>query len=618
MAIKLNTRKQKEARDTLVNRFMAAAQTRRPYEDVWRRVYKQYRGINTISRDTPVANREDKSDRRSMLHIPRAFEIVENVIPSFVLSISSKRPMFVYSFRRQTEDKKLLADMMTKIVDEQFYEQDGQLTLLRAIKEAVIFGNMILKIVPDKTNTTNFRPLMRAVSNTDIFLDWFDIEQPRFIMHRVHRTPSDLTKSARSGFYDAQAVENAIKKSSKKNTPMGEELTKEDLYAEVDRAVFDDTIELIEVIEYWGKYDLDGDGVEEEIVATIAEREFLLRIEKNPFVPPDGKEALRPFVIVPFIPTKEPYGVGLIEPALDLLDEMNTKRNQRIDNVNKVIDPPLLANKFAGLDYETLEYRQGNIVWWTPTGGQTAKDALNYLPMPDVTGSIREEVSMIDRDIQATTGVFPQFAGQPAQRRETATTTVALQQAASKRFQSIMEMFTMNALLKIARHFFVYNQIYMPKQNFVIPVNNPLTGQKEDVPVSVSAKDFREDFDTTVLVSVSAGIDNQQMRIANLLRFLQVVGSLNPQLLAQQGYQLELPDLVKEIQKSLGLSDVNVLKRIANPNLTLGLQPQGGGGLPQQGTPTGIPETNMPRSANMADELRRQAAVNLGLGGENA
>ena len=49
--------------------------------------------------------------------------------------------------------------------------------------------------------------------------------------------------------------------------------------------------------EYWGNYDIDGDGIAEAIVCAWV-GDTIIRLETNPY--PDGKP---PFLVVPFNPT---------------------------------------------------------------------------------------------------------------------------------------------------------------------------------------------------------------------------------------------------------------------------------------------------------------------------
>lgn len=64
--------------------------------------------------------------------------------------------------------------------------------------------------------------------------------------------------------------------------------------------------------EYWGFWDIEGNGVLEPIVATWI-GSTLIRLEKNPY--PDGK---LPFVLIPYMPVKrDMYG----EPDAELLGD---------------------------------------------------------------------------------------------------------------------------------------------------------------------------------------------------------------------------------------------------------------------------------------------------------
>ena len=83
----------------------------------------------------------------------------------------------------------------------------------------------------------------------------------------------------------------------------------------------DDLRRKVVAYEYWGFYDIEGDGVLHPIVATWI-GDTMIRLELNPF--PDEK---LPFVLVPYLPVKrELYG----EPDAELLED-----NQKIRLLNE-------------------------------------------------------------------------------------------------------------------------------------------------------------------------------------------------------------------------------------------------------------------------------------------
>jgi len=84
-----------------------------------------------------------------------------------------------------------------------------------------------------------------------------------------------------------------------------------------------------ELYEYWGRFDADGDGLEENVVFTILkEEEILLRSTLFPYF-----HNKRPFVMPVFIPKKGSiYGLGLCEMLTHIHNTENTVFNQMIDN----------------------------------------------------------------------------------------------------------------------------------------------------------------------------------------------------------------------------------------------------------------------------------------------
>lgn len=146
----------------------------------------------------------------------------------------------------------------------------------------------------------------------------------------------------------------------------------------------------IELMEVWGHWDLDGDGVEEPCQIVIANRQVVVRAVPNPF---DHQET--PLVKVNFCKVPlEWYGIGLVEPVLSLQNETNLVRRQRLDNVNLLINQmyKVLATD-TSVDIDKLTA--------TPSGVVLVDDMNNVqgLERKDVTTSAYQDAQMIQQDM---------------------------------------------------------------------------------------------------------------------------------------------------------------------------------------------------------------------------
>jgi hypothetical protein len=95
-----------------------------------------------------------------------------------------------------------------------------------------------------------------------------------------------------------------------------------------------------------------------------------------------------------YIPVQhELYGIGIPEVSESLQEELNAVRNQRMDNVNLIINRMFIANKYADIDFDQLVSYPGNIIL---TNDVTAVQPLDTR---DITKSAYMEEEIIKRDI---------------------------------------------------------------------------------------------------------------------------------------------------------------------------------------------------------------------------
>jgi hypothetical protein len=149
----------------------------------------------------------------------------------------------------------------------------------------------------------------------------------------------------------------------------------------------------VEILEFWGRYDLDGDGIEEECLITLGNRTVVLRAIPNPFHHQKRPVLKSTFTAVPL----EWYGIGLVEPIIPLQHELNTLRRQRLDNVNLAINRMWLVNSLADVDIDTLVSTPNGIILTDDMSGVQA------VQTPDVTQSAYNDAGVVQADIEEVT-----------------------------------------------------------------------------------------------------------------------------------------------------------------------------------------------------------------------
>lgn len=144
---------------------------------------------------------------------------------------------------------------------------------------------------------------------------------------------------------------------------------------------------------FWGLRDLDGDGIREEVMIVWTSGGVLLKAQPNPF-----EHQKRPILRAALFPVPlEWYGIGLIEPVLPLISELNTLRNQALDVNNLIINRMWKVNSMADIDLDTLISAPNGVVLTDMMDGVIP---LDQAPLPS---SVYQDTAVIQRDIENTT-----------------------------------------------------------------------------------------------------------------------------------------------------------------------------------------------------------------------
>jgi len=154
----------------------------------------------------------------------------------------------------------------------------------------------------------------------------------QFVAHKFRISPSDLKRKAKEGIYDKSAVNKIIKAHNELVDDNLDTIRKE-IQGITDISNNDE----IELYEYWGQYDLDGDGLEEECQIVIhLDTDTICYKDFNPF-----EHGKRPFVCYRFIPRDGMFfGMGIMELVQQHSKAINTLFNQLIDN-NTLTNMPI-------------------------------------------------------------------------------------------------------------------------------------------------------------------------------------------------------------------------------------------------------------------------------------
>lgn len=402
--------------DRLMGWFNKWEANRTPREEMWTQIYKHYFSISE----------NYKTFTRSKITVPVIFQIIEAALPKLVNTIFSNENKFFDVVATNTEDAEaqLRAELIRRVLELQLDKSNFFVKFLDFTKQLLLYGTSYFKVhwcaekdwvwerVPERQKASIFgfplgetikwteekkytytkrQPDVDVLDILDVYADpnarheqdgkgvfirsWIDKDEFKELAQGKYPVYGNLEKVE----LDSGSGESFTESRSERLAPRG-----------ISSARSKDQIELL---EFWGKMDIDGDGIKEEAVIVIADRTVIVKAKANPF-----HHQKRPIVRSVLIPVpNEFYGLGLVEPVLSEVHELNTLRRQRLDNINQVLNAMWQADPTADVELDTLISAPNNVILSSPL------DAVKRLETPDITANAFNEASVVQQDIERAT-----------------------------------------------------------------------------------------------------------------------------------------------------------------------------------------------------------------------
>jgi len=578
----------------IISLYDAVKMWRLPYEDRWKRYYKLYRNW----RDS--GNTAFKSN----IFVPYIFSIVESVVPKMLGTIFNVRPIIsVIPRKGAAEDmSKLLETLLEYQLDEDQLELFTK--VLEFFKECSIYGSSFCKVIPkfnsDEAASFNYIDV-EPIDLFHVFPDYRakSIRRMKYIMQLEYADYDELLKLEEQGFYknvkdligycESQQTVDAYKK---------ERLTDIGILEDYG---FDSSRKTIELIEYWDR----------EKMYIIAAKKFVIKEEENPL------GGLLPFIMSRYVPVQhELYGIGIPEIAESLQEELNSVRNQRMDNVNLILNRMFVVNKYADIDFDSLISYPGNVILTNDV------NAVVPLKTDDITKAAYMEEDIIKKDIDNATGEWEYSRGATPPRRETATGIVRLQQASNIRFDTVVKMLEFTVLRSIAKMFLWLDFHFLEPKEFARIVGaeefvkyNGQLFYEQDIDEVLKMYNFQPMGSSTTAV--------KEVRVQQLMQAYQMF-NMDPMInqVVLRRMVLEALD-VKNINRLL-IEQPAQAQEQAMPPGPPGVPPPGAGGPPAGGPPPPMPPApptpgQAPQSAEaaMAEMMRIQGGGLIQKGAQN-
>jgi hypothetical protein len=288
--------------------------------------------------------------------------------------------------------------------------------------------------------------------------------------------------------------------------------------------------------EYWGYWDIEGNGTLQPIVATWV-GDVLIHMDHNPF---PGQ--FLPFVVVPYLPVSrsiygEPDGALLEDNqriigavTRGMIDIMGRSANGQTGIRKDALD---LTNKRKFLRGEDYEFN-ANI--------PDPRNAIYMHTYPEIPASAQIMLQLQNAEAESLTGVKAFHSGISGQALgDTATGIRGALDAASKRELHILRRLA-DGIIQIGRKFIAMNAEFLSEEEVVRITNEEF--------VTVNRDDLAGNFDLELTIS-TAEEDNQKAQ--ELAFMLQTMGnnmdpSMSRMILADIARLRKMPELAKRIE----------------------------------------------------------------------
>ncbi|MGD8305071.1 MAG: hypothetical protein PVF17_00320 [Ignavibacteria bacterium] len=405
--------------------------------------------------------------------------------------------------------------------------------------------------VVTETKVIKNQPTAIVCRNEDIFIDptcMDDMDKCQFVIHRYETDMSTLKQDGRYKNLDKVATLDI----SRDSDFIPEDLTN---FRFKDKAR-----KKIMVHEYWGNYDVDGDGIVEPIVCTWV-GDTIIRLESNPY--PDEKP---PFVVVPFnaVPFQL-FGEALaanigdnqkVKTAITrgLIDNMAKSNNGQIGMRKGALDG---TNRKRFLSGDNFEYNGTPNDFWQGSYNQIPSSAFNMM-------------ELMNNEIESQTGV-KSFSGGISGNAlgNTATGARGALDATATRRLNLVRNIAENLMKPLFRKWMAYNSEFLDEEEIIrvtneeyVPVRRDDLSGKLDIEIAISTAEdnsakaqelsfLMQTLGNTMPFDMTKMIMGEFAKLSRMPALEKQIKEYEPQPdpAAEQAKQLEFMKLQMEIEK---------------------------------------------------------------------
>ena len=383
----------------------------------------------------------------------------------------------------------------TLVVQTGWDYQDEEVTRVAEVVVTTETGEQVI-VEQEVTETVVKRnqPTAKVCRNEDIYLDptcQDNLDEAQFVIYRYETDLSSLKKDGRYKNLDKVAQS-------------GREDYDYDSPDETEFRFSDEPRKKLIAYEYWGNYDVDGDGIAEPIVCVWI-NDVIIRLQSNPY--PDGKP---PFLVVPFnsVPFKI-HGEANAELIGDNQKVKTAVLRGIIDNMAQSNNGQVGVRKGALDQVNKKRFLKGDNFEFNGTRNDFWHGSYNAIP-----SSAFDMLSVMNNEIESITGT-KSFSGgiNSSSLGATATGARGALDATATRRMNIVRNIAENLVKPLIRKWMAYNAEFLEEQE-IIRITN-----EEYVEIRRDDLEGRIDIDITIATAEDNAAKSQELSF-----LLQTVG----------------------------------------------------------------------------------------------
>ena len=323
-------------------------------------------------------------------------------------------------------------------------------------------GNeMIVEQEVTETIVKKNQPTAKVCRNEDIYIDptcQDNLDNAQFVIYRYE---TDLSSLKKDGRY----------KNLEQVARHGREDYDYDPPDETEFKFADEPRKKLVVYEYWGNYDVDGDGIAEPIVCAWI-NDVIIRLQSNPY--PDGKP---PFIVVPF--NSVPFKIHGEANAELIGDNQKVKTaiiRGIIDNMAQSNNGQVAIRKGALDQVNRKKFLAGHNFEFNGTPNDFWQGSYNNIP-----GSAFDMIGLMNNEIESITGT-KSFSGgiNAGSLGATATGARGALDATATRRINIVRNIAENLVKPLVRKWMAYNSEFLEDEEIVRITNEEYVPVRRD------------------------------------------------------------------------------------------------------------------------------------------